>query len=115
MITSDGRRCGRAGTNAWPRCRSRAATGCTRRWNSSCVALTFEVTRLLSGKAEIAAVNDLRTWFLSSFVSLGSELSLSGVREAGWRPVAVFASATVVNIVVALGLATVLFGNFQVG
>ena len=115
MITGDGRRCGRAGTNAWPRCRSRAATGCTRRWNSSCVALTFEVTRLLSGTAEIAAVNSLRTWFLSSFVSLGSEFSLSGVREAGWRPVAVFASATVVNIVVALGLATVLFGNFQVG
>jgi hypothetical protein len=35
--------------------------------------------------------------------------------EAGWRPIAVFASATVVNIVVALGLAAVLFGNFEVG
>jgi hypothetical protein len=42
-------------------------------------------------------------------------VSLKGLREAGWRPIVVFASATVVNIVVALGLATVLFGNFQIG
>jgi hypothetical protein len=41
-------------------------------------------------------------------------VSLRGLREAGWRPIAVFASATIVNIVVALGLATVLFGNFRV-
>ena len=63
-----------------------------------------------------ATVNDLRTWFLIfAFVSIGLEFSLKGLREAGWRPIAVFASATVVNIVVALGLATVLFGNFQIG
>ncbi len=69
-----------------------------------------------SGKAEIATVNDLRTWFLIfAFVSIGLEFSLRGLREAGWRPIAVFASATVVNIVVALGLATMLFGNFQIG
>ena len=69
-----------------------------------------------SGKAEIVTVNDLRTWFLIfAFVSIGLEFSLRGLREAGWRPIAVFASATVVNIVVALGLATVLFGNFQIG
>jgi uncharacterized membrane protein YadS len=66
--------------------------------------------------ATIATVNDLRTWFLIfAFVSIGLEFSLKGLREAGWRPIAVFASATVVNIVVALGLATVLFGNFQIG
>ncbi len=66
--------------------------------------------------ATIATVNDLRTWFLIfAFVSIGLEFSLRGLREAGWRPIAVFASATVVNIVVALGLATVLFGNFQIG
>ena len=52
----------------------------------------------------IATVNELRTWFLIfAFVSIGLEFSLKGLREAGWRPVAVFASATVVNIVVALG------------
>jgi uncharacterized integral membrane protein (TIGR00698 family) len=69
-----------------------------------------------SGKADIATVNDLRTWFLIfAFVSIGLEFSLRGLREAGWRPIVVFASATVVNIVVALGLATVLFGDFQIG
>lgn len=67
-------------------------------------------------KASIATVNDLRTWFLIfAFVAIGLEFSLRGLREAGWRPVAVFASATVVNIVVALGLALVLFSNFEVG
>jgi uncharacterized integral membrane protein (TIGR00698 family) len=67
------------------------------------------------GKAEIATVNDLRTWFLIfAFVSIGLEFSLKGLREAGWRPVALFASATVVNIVVALGLALLLFGHFTV-
>lgn len=67
-------------------------------------------------KATITTVNDLRTWFLIfAFVAIGLEFSLRGLREAGWRPVAVFASATVVNIVVALGLALVLFGSFEVG
>ena len=68
-----------------------------------------------ASSAAIATVNDLRTWFLIfAFVSIGLEFSLKGLREAGWRPVAVFASATVVNIVVALGLAAVLFGSFEV-
>ena len=68
------------------------------------------------GKSTIATVNDLRTWFLIfAFVAIGLEFSLSGLKEAGWRPIALFASATVVNIVVALGLAVVLFGNFTVG
>ncbi|MBM7460616.1 YeiH family protein [Rhodococcus coprophilus] len=66
------------------------------------------------GKADIAVINDLRTWFLIfAFVSIGLEFSAKGLRDAGWRPVVVFGSATVVNIVVALGLATVLFGNFE--
>ncbi len=67
------------------------------------------------GKSTIATVNDLRTWFLIfAFVAIGLEFSLSGLKEAGWRPIALFASATVVNIVVALGLAVVLFGNFSI-
>ena len=66
-------------------------------------------------KASISTVNDLRTWFLIfAFVAIGLEFSLKGLRDAGWRPIALFASATVVNIVVALGLAVVLFGNFEV-
>ncbi|WP_231991930.1 putative sulfate exporter family transporter [Mycobacterium sp. ACS4331] len=68
------------------------------------------------GKATIGVVNDLRTWFLIfAFVAIGLEFSLKGLREAGWRPIAVFASATVVNIVAALGLAALLFSNFSTG
>ena len=74
--------------------------------------------QLSEGKASsavLATINDLRTWFLIfAFVSIGLEFSLKGLREAGWRPIAVFASAAVVNIVVALGLAAVLFGSFEV-
>ena len=67
-------------------------------------------------QGRLTTVNDLRTWFLIfAFVAIGLEFSLQGLREAGWRPVAVFASATVVNIVVALGLAAVLFANFDLG
>lgn len=64
------------------------------------------------GKAAIATVNDLRTWFLIfAFVAIGLEFSLRGLKEAGWRPIVLFAAATVVNIVVALGLASLLFGG----
>jgi uncharacterized integral membrane protein (TIGR00698 family) len=71
---------------------------------------------LRGDKSAIATINDLRTWFLIfAFVSIGLEFSLKGLREAGWRPIALFASATVVNIVVALGLAAVLFGSFTLG
>ncbi|CQD23189.1 hypothetical protein BN970_05658 [Mycolicibacterium conceptionense] len=64
------------------------------------------------GKTAIATVNDLRTWFLIfAFVAIGLEYSLRGLKEAGWRPIVLFAAATVVNIVVALGLASLLFGG----
>ena len=36
------------------------------------------------------------------------------VREAGWRPVAVFATATVANLAIALILASILFAGFVV-
>lgn len=77
---------------------------------------TFYAQWVAGGKEQITVVNDLRTWFLIfAFVSIGLEFSLKGLREAGWRPIAVFGSATVVNIAVALGLAVVLFGDFHVG
>ena len=44
-------------------------------------------------------------------VAIGLEFSLRGLKEAGWRPIVLFAAATVVNIVVALGLASILFGG----
>ncbi|MGC4812740.1 YeiH family protein [Micromonospora sp. DT228] len=66
------------------------------------------------GKASIAIVNDLRVWFLIlAFVSIGLEVRVASLREAGWRPVAVFASATVFNLALALGLASLLFRNFS--
>jgi uncharacterized integral membrane protein (TIGR00698 family) len=66
------------------------------------------------GKATIAIVNTLRTWFLIlAFVSIGLELRVVHVREAGWRPIGVFATATVVNLALALALATVLFTGFS--
>ena len=61
----------------------------------------------------IATVNDLRTLFLIlAFVSIGLEFRVAPLREAGWRPVGVFAGATVVNLLVGLLLATLLFSGF---
>ncbi|WP_378731230.1 YeiH family protein [Nocardia brasiliensis] len=66
-----------------------------------------------SGTAHIAIINDLRTWFLIfAFVSIGLEFSLRGLREAGWRPIVVFGSAVLVNLLVGLGLSIVLFRTF---
>jgi uncharacterized integral membrane protein (TIGR00698 family) len=68
-----------------------------------------------TGVASIAVVNALRTFFLIlAFVSIGLEFRVAPLREAGWRPVGVFAGATVVNLAVGLLLATVLFGSFHV-
>ena len=67
-----------------------------------------------SGKATIGIVNDLRTWFLIlAFVSIGLEFRLTSLKEAGWRPIAVFGMAAVFNLVVALGAASILFRNFS--
>ncbi|GGO22788.1 hypothetical protein GCM10010116_46000 [Microbispora rosea subsp. aerata] len=67
------------------------------------------------GKAVIGVANDLRTWFLIlAFVSIGLEFRVASLKEAGWRPIAVFATATVANVLLALGLATVLFSGFTV-
>ncbi len=64
----------------------------------------------------ISTVNDLRTIFLIlAFVSIGLEFRVAPLREAGWRPIGVFASATAVNLVVGLGLAVLLFSGFSAG
>ncbi|GAA0394732.1 YeiH family protein [Micromonospora gifhornensis] len=66
------------------------------------------------GKATIAIVNDLRTWFfILAFVSIGLEVRVAALRQAGWRPIAVFGAATVFNLVLALGLASLLFAGFS--
>ncbi len=67
------------------------------------------------GSAAVAVANNLRVWFfILAFVSIGLELRVVHVREAGWRPVAVFATATVANLAIALILASILFAGFVV-
>lgn len=68
-----------------------------------------------TGKEHITLVNDLRTDFLIlAFVSIGLEFSVRGLREAGRRPILVFGSAVLVNLVAGLGLSILLFHDFQV-
>lgn len=62
----------------------------------------------------IGVVNDYRTWFLAlAFVSIGLEFRITAVREAGWRPVAVFGTAAAFNLVLGLLLASILFAGFS--
>jgi len=68
-----------------------------------------------AGKEVIGTVNDLRNLFLIlAFVSIGLEFRVASLREAGWRPIGVFAIATVVNLALALLLASLLFSGFSV-
>ncbi len=58
--------------------------------------------------------NNLRDWFLIlAFVSIGLEFKVKGLRKAGWRPLLVFAIATVLNLVVAFTTAYFLFRDFS--
>jgi uncharacterized integral membrane protein (TIGR00698 family) len=85
---------------------------------ASSVIATWWLTTVSAdqGKAVIGVANDLRVWFLIlAFVSIGLEFRVGALREAGWRPVIVFAAATVVNVVVALVLALLLFSGFNAG
>ncbi|WP_433221106.1 YeiH family protein [Dactylosporangium sp. CS-047395] len=64
-------------------------------------------------KTTIGVVNDWRIWFLVlAFISIGLEFRVKALREAGWRPITVFAGATVANLAVGLALASLLFANF---
>ncbi len=67
-----------------------------------------------AGDIVAVAGTSLRTWFfILAFVCIGIEFRPAALREAGARPVAVFAVASVVNLVLALVLATLLFTGFQ--
>ncbi|MEX3515905.1 putative sulfate exporter family transporter [Corynebacterium camporealensis] len=57
------------------------------------------------------AAKALQTFlFTLAFVSIGLEFRFGSLREAGWKPLAVFAFGTVVNLVIGLALAWALFG-----
>lgn len=59
------------------------------------------------------AAKELQVWALTlAFVSIGLEFQVSSAKEAGWKPVLVFFVATLVNLVVGLGLAVLLFRGF---
>lgn len=63
------------------------------------------------GKGGLRDLRHLREWFfIAAFLSIGYGLSFHGLRDAGWRPIGVYAMATVFNIVVALAAASIIFG-----
>jgi uncharacterized integral membrane protein (TIGR00698 family) len=67
-----------------------------------------------AGDIVAVAGTNLRVWFfILAFVCIGLEFRPAAVREAGARPVAVFALASVANLVLALILATLLFSGFS--
>jgi uncharacterized integral membrane protein (TIGR00698 family) len=67
-----------------------------------------------AGDVVAVAGTSLRTWFfILAFVCIGIEFRPAALREAGARPVAVFAFASIVNLVLALALASFLFAGFQ--
>lgn len=81
-------------------------------------AATWFINAAADPKAAGAIVRvagtDLRVWFFTlAFVCIGLEFRPSAIREAGARPLLVFAAATVLNLVLALILATVLFTGFS--
>ena len=78
---------------------------------------TWYINTAVDQKAAIATVavagTDLRIWFFTlAFVCIGLAFRVTSVREAGVRPVIVFAAATILNLVLALLLASLLFANF---
>jgi uncharacterized membrane protein YadS len=80
-------------------------------------AATWFINTAADPKAAGAIVRvagtDLRIWFFTlAFVCIGLEFRPAAIREAGVRPIIVFAAATVLNLVVALALASVLFAGF---
>ena len=67
-----------------------------------------------AGRPVIGVANDLRTWFFTlAFVSIGLEFRVSSLRSAGARPVLVFAAGTLLNILLALGIASLVFASFE--
>jgi uncharacterized membrane protein YadS len=65
----------------------------------------------LLAKGQVADINALRQWALTlAFISIGWEISFGEIRSAGWRPIGVYAGATIFNTLLALGVAWVLFG-----
>jgi uncharacterized integral membrane protein (TIGR00698 family) len=79
------------------------------------IASAITTLTLGAGWVAPAAMRDLknlREWFfMAAFLSIGFSLAFGALREAGWRPLAVYGLATVFNTAVALGVALLVFGR----
>ncbi len=82
---------------------------------ASAIATWFINGSGVDNAADIVRVagTDLRTiFFILAFVCIGLEFRVSSLREAGVKPVLVFAAATVLNLALAFALASILFAGF---
>lgn len=63
-----------------------------------------------------AEIDTANKWFFAlAFVCIGLDFTLAELRKAGWKPTAVYMGATVFNTVLALIVATVIFGVLGLG
>ncbi|MDP2720135.1 MAG: putative sulfate exporter family transporter [Dehalococcoidia bacterium] len=77
------------------------------------MAVSLIATLGLLPAENIKIINNLRTWFLTlAFVSIGLEFAFGEIKRIGSRPILVYGIATLFNVLLALGLAWVLFNNF---
>ncbi|CAG0994490.1 MAG: putative sulfate exporter family transporter [Anaerolinea sp.] len=75
------------------------------------VLVSLLVSVGLISKDSAKVIDTASKWlFTLSFVCIGLDFSLKDLKEAGWRPIAVYLAATVFNTVLALGVAYVIFG-----
>ncbi|WP_022873086.1 YeiH family protein [Nesterenkonia alba] len=59
----------------------------------------------------VSAASSLQTLFFTlAFVSIGLEFKAGALKEAGWKPILVFFAGTVMNLIVGLAVALLLFG-----
>jgi uncharacterized membrane protein YadS len=72
-------------------------------------SILFSLGWIDGGKG--SAIDAIKNWsFTLAFVCMGLELSAGEFRSMGWKPLAVFLTATVFNTLLALGSAYLLFG-----
>ncbi|GLU48586.1 YeiH family protein [Nocardiopsis ansamitocini] len=77
---------------------------------ASVVATIWAGTVGEAAQSGLDTAKALRDWFLiAAFTSIGLEFRVGALKEAGWRPIGVFAAATVVNLLLGLALAVLLF------
>ncbi|MCB9454121.1 MAG: putative sulfate exporter family transporter [Anaerolineaceae bacterium] len=63
-----------------------------------------------------AEIDTANKWFFAlAFVCIGLDFTVAELRKAGWKPIGVYLGATVFNTVLALIVATVIFGVLGLG